>query len=144
MTTFSTTGEGASLTSVSLGRKVKDRSIQGLVYLAFALAVVPLVAVLWTVVVNGLERLDPTFFQFSMNAVSGSDPGGGAYHAIVGTLQQVAICSAIAVPLSILTAIYLVEYAGGGRLGKIISFTVDVMMGIPSIVAACSSSRCGC
>ena len=134
MTTLST-GEGTSLTSISLGRKIKDRAVQGLVYLAFALAVIPLVSVLWTVVVNGLERLDRTFFQFSMNAVSGSDPGGGAYHAIVGTLEQVAICSAIAVPLSILTAIYLVEYAGDGRLGKIISFMVDVMMGIPSIVA---------
>lgn len=139
MTTLSTEkglrSAGTSLTSVSLGRKVKDRAVQGLVYLAFALAVVPLVSVLWTVLVNGLERLDLTFFQFSMNAVSGSDPGGGAYHAIVGTLQQVLICSLIAVPLSVLTAIYLVEYAGNGRLGKIISFTVDVMMGIPSIVA---------
>ncbi len=139
MTTLSTEkglrSAGTDLTSVSLGRKVKDRAVQGLVYLAFALAVVPLVSVLWTVLVNGLERLDLTFFQFSMNAVSGSDPGGGAYHAIVGTLQQVLICSLIAVPLSVLTAIYLVEYAGNGRLGKIISFTVDVMMGIPSIVA---------
>ncbi|MEV4671087.1 MULTISPECIES: phosphate ABC transporter permease PstA [Actinomadura] len=134
MTTVSTR-KGGSLTSVSAGRKIKDRLVQGLVYLAFALAVVPLVSVLWTVVVNGAKRLDPTFFQFSMNAVSGSDPGGGAYHAIIGTLEQVAITTVIAVPLALLTAIYLVEYAGNGRLGKLISFTVDVMTGIPSIVA---------
>ncbi|MFB4308668.1 phosphate ABC transporter permease PstA [Actinomadura sp. GTD37] len=125
----------ASLTSVSPARKIKDRLVQGLVYLAFALALVPLVSVLWTVVVNGAKRLDPTFFQFSMNAVSGSDAGGGAYHAIIGTLEQVAISTVIAVPLAILTAIYLVEYAGNGRLGKVVSFTVDVMTGIPSIVA---------
>lgn len=135
LTTGKRSGGGSSLSSISLGRKIKDRSVQGLVYLAFALAVIPLVSVLWTVVVNGLKRLDLTFFQFSMNAVSGSDPGGGAYHAIIGTLQQVAITSLIAVPIAILTGIYLVEYAGNGRLGKIISFTVDVMMGIPSIVA---------
>ncbi|QKW33572.1 phosphate ABC transporter permease PstA [Actinomadura sp. NAK00032] len=134
MTTVSTR-KGGSLTSVSAGRKIKDRLVQGLVYLAFALAVVPLVSVLWTVVVNGAKRLDLTFFQFSMNAVSGSDPGGGAYHAIIGTLEQVAITTVIAVPLALLTAIYLVEYAGNGRLGKLISFTVDVMTGIPSIVA---------
>lgn len=73
---------------------------------------------LWTVVVNGAERLDPTFFQFSMNAVSGSDPGGGAYHAIIGTLEQVAITSLIAVPIAVLTAIYLVEYAGSGRSAR--------------------------
>ncbi|MCP9950841.1 phosphate ABC transporter permease PstA [Actinomadura madurae] len=137
MTTVSTgrSAPDTSLTSVSAGRRVKDRAVQALVYLAFALALIPLLSVLWTVVVNGAERLDPTFFQFSMNAVSGSDPGGGAYHAIIGTLEQVAITSLIAVPIAVLTAIYLVEYAGSGRLGKIISFTVDVMTGIPSIVA---------
>lgn len=129
------TGAGGSLASVSPARKLKDRLVQGLVYLAFALAVVPLLAVLWTVAVNGAKRLDPTFFQFSMNALSGKDAGGGAYHAIVGTLEQVAITTVIAVPLAILTAIYLVEYAGDGRLGKLIGFTVDVMTGIPSIVA---------
>ncbi|MEU8123176.1 phosphate ABC transporter permease PstA [Spirillospora sp. NPDC049024] len=126
---------GARLAPVSAGRKIKDRAAQGAVYLAFVLALIPLVSVLWTVVVNGAKRLDPTFFQFSMNAVSGSDPGGGAYHAIVGTLEQVLITSLIAVPIAVLTAIYLVEYAGNGRLGKVISFTVDVMTGIPSIVA---------
>ncbi|SFO33623.1 phosphate ABC transporter membrane protein 2, PhoT family [Actinomadura madurae] len=137
MTTVSTrpSAPDTSLTSVSAGRRFKDRAVQGLVYLAFALALVPLVSVLWTVVVNGAKRLDVTFFQFSMNAVSGSDPGGGAYHAIIGTLEQVAITSLIAVPIAVLTAIYLVEYAGNGRLGRIISFTVDVMTGIPSIVA---------
>ncbi|MEV3924857.1 phosphate ABC transporter permease PstA [Actinomadura coerulea] len=126
---------GARLAPVSAGRKIKDRVVQGLVYLAFALALIPLVSVLWTVIVNGASRLDPTFFQFSMNAVSGSDAGGGAYHAIIGTLEQVLITSLIAVPIAVLTAVYLVEYAGNGRLGKVISFTVDVMTGIPSIVA---------
>lgn len=76
MTTVSTgrSAPDTSLTSVSAGRRVKDRAVQALVYLAFALALIPLLSVLWTVVVNGAERLDPTFFQFSMNAVSGSDP----------------------------------------------------------------------
>nr|WP_131759588.1 phosphate ABC transporter permease PstA [Actinomadura fibrosa] len=130
-----TTPKGAGLSSVSTGRKIKDKLVQGFVYLAFVLALVPLLSVLWTVVSNGVARLDPTFFQFSMNGVSGKDPGGGAYHAIIGTLEQVLICSVIAVPIAVLTAIYLVEYAGNGRLGKVVSFFVDVMTGIPSIVA---------
>ncbi|MDL4772891.1 MULTISPECIES: phosphate ABC transporter permease PstA [Thermomonosporaceae] len=124
-----------SLGSVSLGRKVKDRTVQGLVYLAFLLALVPLVSVLWTVLKNGLGRFDATFFQFSMNGVAGKDAGGGAYHAIVGTLEQVAISTVIAVPIAVLTAVYLVEYGAGGRLARVISFFVDVMTGIPSIVA---------
>ncbi|WP_395108948.1 phosphate ABC transporter permease PstA [Actinomadura sp. SCN-SB] len=129
------TRTGSELTSVSLRRKIKDRLVQVLVYMAFALAVIPLVSVLWTVVANGLARLDGTFFRFSMNGLSGRDPGGGAYHAIVGTLEQVAITSLIAVPIAVLTAIYLVEYGNGGRLARVISFFVDVMTGIPSIVA---------
>lgn len=134
MTSVST-HKGAGLSAVSTGRKIKDRLVQGLVYLAFALAVIPLLSVLWTVLSNGFKRFDATFFQHSMNGVSGKDAGGGAYHAIIGTLEQVAISSVIAVPIAVLTAIYLVEYAGNGRLGKLISFFVDVMTGIPSIVA---------
>ncbi|GAA2427210.1 phosphate ABC transporter permease PstA [Actinomadura vinacea] len=126
---------GSQLTSVSTGRKVKDRVVQVLVYCAFALAVIPLLSVLWTVITNGLARLDGTFFSFSMNGLSGRDAGGGAYHAIIGTLEQVVITSVIAVPIAILTAIYLVEYGNGGRLARTISFFVDVMTGIPSIVA---------
>lgn len=125
---------GSSLGSVSLRRRATDRCVQVLVYVAFGLALVPLVSVLWMVVTKGLARFDMTFFSRSMNGVAGKDPGGGAYHAIVGTLEQVALCTLIAVPIGVLTAIYLVEY-GGGRLARTISFFVDVMTGIPSIVA---------
>jgi phosphate transport system permease protein len=61
-------------------------------------------------------------------------PGGGVYHAIIGTLEQVAIATLIAAPIGLLTAIYLVEY-GKGKLAKVVTFFVDVMTGIPSIVA---------
>jgi phosphate transport system permease protein len=98
-------GKGSSLTTVATNRKVKDRAVQVLVYGAFALAMIPLVSVLWTVVINGIGRLDADFFAFSMNGLSGRDAGGGAYHAIIGTLQQVAITPLIAVPIAILTAI---------------------------------------
>src|SRR5205807_9559004 len=59
---------------------------------------------------------------------------GGAYHAIMGTIEQVGIASLLAVPLGLLVAIYIVEY-GRGRLRMAIRFLVDVMTGIPSIVA---------
>ncbi|WP_242614383.1 phosphate ABC transporter permease PstA [Actinomadura roseirufa] len=135
MSSVTTSPGKPSLGSISAGRKIKDRLVQGFVYLAFALAVIPLVSVLWTVLSNGVKRLDADFLGHSMNGVSGRDTGGGAYHAIIGTLEQVAIASAIAVPIAVLTAVYLVEYSGGGRLGKVISFFVDVMTGIPSVVA---------
>ena len=59
---------------------------------------------------------------------------GGALHAIIGTLWVTGIASLISIPLGIFTAIYLVEY-GRGRLARAITVLVDVMTGIPSIVA---------
>lgn len=113
-------------------RKAADRLVTSLVTAAFALAVIPLVSLAWTVITNGLARLDIDFFSNSMRNVVG--PGGGALHAIVGTLELTLIASLISVPVGIMTAIYLVEY-GRGRLAKAVTFFVDVMTGIPSIVA---------
>ncbi|MFG1614028.1 phosphate ABC transporter permease PstA [Nonomuraea wenchangensis] len=120
---------------ISTGRRVKDRFVQGLVYLAFAMAVVPLVSVLWLVISNGLARFDLEFLTHSMRGIGARDAGGGAYHAIIGTVEQVLLASAISVPIGLLTAIYLVEYGNGGRLSRAISFFVDVMTGVPSVVA---------
>ncbi|MFF5212486.1 phosphate ABC transporter permease PstA [Streptosporangium sp. NPDC000396] len=120
---------------ISTGRRLKDRFVQSLVYLAFAIAVVPLVAVLWMVIKNGFARLDMEFLTHSMRNIGARDAGGGAYHAILGTLEQVLLASLISIPVGLLTAIYLVEYGQGTRLSRAISFFVDVMTGIPSVVS---------
>ncbi|XVQ84709.1 phosphate ABC transporter permease PstA [Microbispora siamensis] len=120
---------------ISAARRAKDRLVQVLVYLAFALAVIPLLSVLWLVVKNGIGRFDMEFLTHSMRNIGARDAGGGAYHAIIGTLEQVLLASLIAVPIGLLTAVYLVEYAEGGRLSRIISFFVDVMTGVPSVVS---------
>jgi phosphate transport system permease protein len=118
--------------SVEGRRKATDRMVTGWVTAAFSLAVIPLVSLTWTVVERGLNRLDADFFSQSMRNIVGA--GGGALHAIVGTLELTGIATVISVPLGIMTAIYLVEY-GRGRLAKAVTFFVDVMTGIPSIVA---------
>lgn len=118
--------------SVEGRRKAKDRFVTSLVTSAFLLAMVPLVSVVITVIENGLERLDLQFFTYSMHGVTGA--GGGAYHAIMGTLIVTGLATAMSVPIGLLAAIYLVEY-GKGKLAKALTFFVDVMTGIPSIVA---------
>ncbi len=118
--------------SVEGKRRATDRIVTGWVTAAFALAVIPLLSLTWTVFEKGLNRLDIDFFTMSMRNVVGE--GGGALHAIVGTLQLTGIATLISVPLGIMTAIYLVEY-GRGRLARSVTFFVDVMTGIPSIVA---------
>ncbi|NJP31500.1 phosphate ABC transporter permease PstA [Micromonospora thermarum] len=115
-------------------RSARNRTWSALIHSAFVLAVLPLASVVWTLVSKGLERFDANFFLTSMNNIGARDPEGGAYHAIVGTLLQVGIAALITVPLGILCAIYVVEY-GRGKFAFAIRFFVDVMTGIPSIVA---------
>lgn len=113
-------------------RQAKNRLVTSLVMTAFILALLPLVSLLFTVVTNGLTRFDLDFFSMSMRSVVGQ--GGGAIHAITGTLLITGMATVISVPVGLLAAIYLVEY-GRGPLAKAITFFVDVMTGIPSIVA---------
>lgn len=117
---------------VESSRRAADRLATVLVSFAFTLALIPLVSLLYTVVVDGITRFDPTFFSWTMRNVVGD--GGGAVHAIWGTLIITLAASVISVPIGLLTSIYLVEY-GRGRLARAITFFVDVMTGIPSIVA---------
>ncbi|WNV75089.1 phosphate ABC transporter permease PstA [Geodermatophilus sp. DSM 44513] len=113
-------------------RRATDRLVTALVTSAFAIAMVPLVALVWEVVGRGVRRLDGEFFGSSLIGIVGE--GGGAYHAIMGTLIITLLTTLISVPIGLMTAIYLVEY-GRGRLKRAITFFVDVMTGIPSIVA---------
>jgi phosphate transport system permease protein len=113
-------------------RRATDRLATNLVAGAFLLALLPLVSLLWESLAGGLPRFDASFFSWSMRNVIGD--GGGAVHAIYGTLFVTGIATLISVPIGLMTAVYLVEY-GRGSLARGITFFVDVMTGIPSIVA---------
>jgi phosphate transport system permease protein len=115
-------------------RRVTDRAATFALAAAVAVALLPLVAVLAYTAGRGATRFSPTFLWHSMKGVGPLDSYGGAYHAVVGTIEQVAIASAIAVPFGLLVAVYLSEL-GRGPLAKAVRFAVDVMTGIPSIVA---------
>lgn len=114
-------------------RRATDRLATTLVTFAFLLALTPLISLIITVLTNGVLRFDLEFFTMNMRGVVGD--GGGAAHAIVGTLIMTLAASAISVPVGLLTSIYIVEYGTGKRLTRYITFFVDVMTGIPSIVA---------
>ena len=115
-------------------RLLVDRTVTALVGIAFVVALLPLFSVLWLVVDRGRERFDLYFLTHSMANVGPRDATGGAYHAIVGTLEQVALATLMAVPVGLLAAVYVVEY-GRGRFAALIRFFTDVMTGVPSIVA---------
>ncbi|MET1071499.1 MAG: ABC transporter permease subunit, partial [Umezawaea sp.] len=123
--------------SVSGVRKAKNLAATVLVGLAFAVAVIPLVWVLYTVVQRGFPVvLNADWWQKSLSGLLSRQSGGGVYHAIYGTLVQGLVCGLISVPIGLFVAVYLVEYGGRSRLSKATTFMVDILTGVPSIVAA--------
>ncbi|ASK65346.1 phosphate ABC transporter, permease protein PstA [Brachybacterium avium] len=125
-------------------RWAKDRLMTLLVIGAFAVAMFPLASLLWEVVRRGMTRViaarpDPfDFWTSSMSGIIGGADAGGVFHAAVGTLLITLWASIISIPIGLFTAIFLVEYADQGwrrTLGTGVTFLVDVMTGIPSIVA---------
>ena len=121
-------------------RAATDRLVTAIVWALFAIALVPLVWLLWVVVSKGapginwdlltndqVQRLDPETGKLML--------GAGLQHALVGTMMVTLGAIVISVPIGLFTAIYLTEYAGKNKIGRMITFLVDVMTGIPSIVA---------
>ncbi len=124
------------LAAEGTARKVRDIIARVVMWASFGVAMIPLVWILWTVVSKGLSLLTvSTWWTNSQRNITASQTGGGAVHAIQGTLIQGAVTASISVPIGIFTAIYLVEY-GRGALARAVSFMVDILSGVPSIVAA--------
>jgi len=117
-------------------RSVKDRLMTGLMIAAVLVVLVPLAAVLASLIARGggvVLAAFPDFFteeipRFSRRAGPGMGP------AVVGTLLVTAAATAMAVPLGVLGAVYLHEYGGRGRLARLVRFMATVMTGVPSIV----------
>jgi phosphate transport system permease protein len=120
--------------SVRRRRRLVNVVAMACLCLAMAVALVPLVLVLAYTISKGGHGLSTSFLTHSMRGIGPLENAGGAYHAILGTLEQVGIASVLAVPLGLLVAVYIVEY-GRGPLRSAVRFLVDVMTGIPSIVA---------
>ncbi|MBO1767041.1 phosphate ABC transporter permease PstA [Allobranchiibius sp. GilTou38] len=131
-------------TGRSSSRAVRNVAATALVWAAFLIALIPLVWILWIVVSKGWHSIaSATWWQKDQSgALPLNDTNiRGARHAIVGTIEIGLLTSVIAIPIAVLTAIYLVEYGRTGsalnrRIARVVSFMVDILSGIPSIVAA--------
>ena len=126
-----------TLGGVSLRRRVENNLATELVTLSLVIALVPLVWVLYSVVARGFRMvISSVWWTHSQAGMTAFVAGGGAYHAIVGTVLQGLVCAVISIPIGVFVAIYLVEYGGGTRLARLTTFMVDILTGVPSIVAA--------
>ena len=132
----------ASLSTVAENRrKAVDRVVRSLVTIAFLLAIAPLISTLYTVTAKGIGQLSWAFISQTGGAAFNAETlkvtvTSGALQAIVGTLEITGIAALMSIPIGILTSIYLVEYAQPQQwMARTVTFLVDVMTGIPSIVA---------
>src|SRR4051812_5641592 len=113
-------------------RRTVNTVMMVLIAAAFALAMIPLFSLIFEIAKLGIPGLSADFFTTDARGAVGG--AGGASHAIMGTLVITGVATVISVPIGIMAAIYLNEY-GTGRLRRALTFFVDVMTGIPSIVA---------
>ncbi|AVM64639.1 phosphate ABC transporter, permease protein PstA [Dietzia sp. HMSC21D01] len=121
---------------ISGGRKIKDKAATVVFTVCFVLAVIPLVALLFKVIVSGFPAIiNVNWWTNSFNLVAPSSMAGGVGHAIYGSLVQALIAAVISIPLGVAAGIMLVEYPDS-RLARPTTFMVDVLAGVPSVVAA--------
>ena len=124
----------SALLEVSAGRRRKDKVMRGILAALTAVALVPLVLIIYYLFYKGLSAV--TTGGFFTTDPSGNFFGnpGGIRSAIVGTLEVVALASLIAIPIGIAVALYLTEYGRDSRFADVVRYFVDVMTGVPSIV----------
>jgi phosphate transport system permease protein len=122
-----------------LGRRRRFANIVAtvLVSLSMVIALAPLLWVLCAVIAKGFKVIaSSAWWTHSQAGMTPFLAGGGAYHAVIGTLLQGLVSATISIPIGVMLAVYLVEYGGGTRLGRLATFMVDILSGVPSIVAA--------
>jgi phosphate transport system permease protein len=118
---------------VSARRRRTDRVMRGVLLGGTLVAVVPLVLVVFYLLQKGLGALSWDFFTTDPTG-SFLGPPGGVKSAIVGTILIVALATAIAMPVGVGVALYLVEYGKNSLFANTVRYFVDVMTGVPSIV----------
>jgi phosphate transport system permease protein len=121
------------LPQISARRRRTDRVMRGLLAAATAIALVPLVLVVYYLFHKGLSAWSGKFFTTDPNGNFLGYPGG-IRSAIFGTLEIVALATLISVPLGIGVALYLTEYGKDSLFANVVRYFVDVMTGVPSIV----------
>lgn len=117
---------------LSLQRRLVDRLMLGILILFTGLALLPLGFILIYVLIKALPALNLDFFTQTPEPIGIA--GGGMLNAIAGTLLLVGMASLMAIPVSILTGIYLSEH-GSGRFANTVRLLTNTMAGIPSIAA---------
>lgn len=122
-----------TLQRISARRRNTDRLMRGLVALGALIALVPLVLVIYYLLKRGLSAWSVDFFTTDPTGNFIGDQGG-IKSALLGTIEIVVLASALAIPIGVCVALYLVEFGKRSKFAAAVRYFVDVMTGVPSIV----------
>ncbi|HEU5004092.1 MAG TPA: phosphate ABC transporter permease PstA [Actinomycetota bacterium] len=123
-----------AMQTASTRRKVVDKAMLVAMVAALVLSAVPLVSILIEVIIKGLHAIHGVSFFTQPPPGDPTSTAGGVGNAIIGTVLMVLLASVVFIPLGILGAVYLAEFAPGTRLARLVRFFAEVMTGIPSIL----------
>jgi phosphate transport system permease protein len=115
----------------NIWRRFKNNAALSVIYALTGLALVPLALVLWYTIAKGLPAISHPEFFLNVERPVGI-PGSGISHAIVGTAMMVGMASLVAIPVGVISGVYLAEY-GHGRWAGWVRLASDVLVGAPSI-----------
>ena len=124
--------QSLSVSSISAGRRIRNRLATGLIFLTVVVAAIPLFLLIAYVVRKGGPAISSKFLTKPIPPPRQKGPGMGP--AVVGTIVITFWAAVMAIPLGILGAIYVTEYGARNRLARVIRFMSDVMAGVPSII----------
>jgi phosphate transport system permease protein len=121
---------------VSASRRRRDQIARGGLLVATLIALVPLALIVYYLLHKGIGSWSSSFFTTDPtgNTFFKSSSIGGIKSAILGSLEIVALASAISIPIGVGVAVWLVEYGRDSRLASLVRFFIDVLTGVPSIV----------
>ncbi len=136
MSTHDTAGRQLGRFAVSPARRRRDMLARGTILVATVLALIPLMLIVYYLLRKGLGSWSPSLFTTdpSGNTFFKSSSIGGIRSAILGTIEMVALASAISIPIGIAVAVWLVEYGKASWFANTVRFFVDVLTGVPSIL----------
>ncbi len=126
--------QSADLREPAGWRRTKNRIATVLMVISFVVVIIPLGFVLYTVIAKGASAISWSFLTSPIPPQVEPVDVGGIGPAVLGTIEIVALATAIAVPLGVLGAVYLNEYGASNWLARFIGFMADVMTGVPSII----------
>jgi phosphate transport system permease protein len=131
-----TDGELLARFAVTPARRRKDTIARGAILAATILALIPLALILYYLLSKGLSAWSWSFFTTDPtgNTFFKSSSIGGIKSALLGTIEMVALASAIAIPIGVAVAIWLVEYGKNSWFANAVRFFVDVLTGVPTIL----------